>query len=145
MQGLFDNVAARIRANCTAILQTEVAPDAVAAVEMMTLAADVTALVCDISDSAVPVRSASLMVSQEETTLFGVLLALVFPGGFPEYEAARDQVKATIRGWRPPGASKPCEYAGGRTLQYELGADGGRWLRLLQFRVTEQAFYEHQQ
>jgi len=83
-------------------------------------------------------------VSQQETWRIGVTLVLTFPGGFPQFEPARDQIKGTLRGWTPAGASKPVQYAGSRLLQYSAGQDGGRWMHLFEFTVTTQESYEEQ-
>jgi hypothetical protein len=85
---------------------------------------------------ATPVKEAGLQVSQLETWLFGVTLALVYPGGFEQFEPARDQVKAALRGWYLEGLSRPIQYAGGQTLSYSINKQGGRWLHLLRFSTT---------
>jgi len=146
MLGLYTDVAARLAdpARCPAILQVEVGMNADAAAEMIALGADVSALVHPLSDTATPVREAGFRVTQPGVEIFGVTLALVAPGGFEQFEPARDQVKAALRGWLPAGGSMPVEYAGGQTLQYSLGKDGGRWLHLLRFRATTQDTYEAQ-
>jgi hypothetical protein len=144
MQGLFDDVVARILANCPAVPQAVTAMDPKEAVEALALSHEVSAIVSPISDVADPVREASLMVSQREVWTFGVTLALVYPGGFAQFEPARDQVKGTLRGWAPAGASQPVQYRGGQLLSYTAGQEGGRWLHLLRFVVPTQATYEHQ-
>lgn len=142
MLGFYDLVKERLVARCPALLQVETAASAEAAVEMLTLAADVTALVSPLSDEAATVRGSGLKISQVETETFGVTLAMVFPAGFTEFEAARDQVKNALRGWLAEGLDRAVEYAGGRTLQYSLGQAGGRWLHLLRFRFTTTETYE---
>lgn len=145
MIGFFDLVAERLRAHCPSLLQVETGMSADELVEMLGLGADVTALVTPLSDRASPVRSAGMMVSQEEVWRFGVTLVLVFPGGFAQFDPAYAEVKATLRGWAPPEASMPVEYAGSRVLQYSAAKEGGRWMHLLEFTVPTQATYEHQQ
>lgn len=144
MQGLMDAVAARIAVNCPAVLQVQTGQDAGEVVEMLAIGPDVTALVHPVADSADPVAEASQMVTQRVVHRFGVMLCLTFPGGFAEFETARDQVKATVRGWTPAGGAMPCQYAGGRTVEYSAGADGGRWLHQLEFSVPTQEDYVHQ-
>lgn len=144
MIGLYTAIADRLRVNCPALLQVETGMDALAALDMLALGKDVTALITPISDDADPIKESGFLVSQRETWLFGVTMALVFPGGFSEFEPARDQVKATLRGWLPEGAATPIQYAGGRTLQYSASQDGGRWLHLLRFRLTVQERIEAQ-
>ena len=144
MLGLYDAIVAKLRADAPSLLQIEAGQQSVEVVEMLALGPEVTALVHPISDRADPVRSAALIVSQRVTERFGVTMCLVFPGGFPQFETAREEIKTALRGWGPEGASMPVEYAGGRTLQYELGQDGGRWLHLLEFTVPAQETYEHQ-
>ncbi len=146
MIGLYDAAAARLAdpARCPAILQALTGIDPDQAIEMLALSADVTALVSPMSDEAVPVREAAFKVSQMEVWTFGVTMALVFPGGFSQFEPARDQIKAALRGWVPAGAASPVEYAGGRTVEYRIDKDGGRWLHLLRFRVAVQETYEAQ-
>jgi hypothetical protein len=142
MIGFFDAAAARLAdpARCPAVLQTAVAMDAEATIETLALAADVTAIVSPLSDEAYPVNQAALTVTQVEDWTFGVTMALVFPGGFSQWEPARDQIKAALRGWTPEGAAGPVQYAGGTLLEY-AAKDGGRWLHLLRFRVRVHETY----
>jgi hypothetical protein len=144
MLGLYDAIAAKLAADAPSLLQVVTGQQSVEAVEMLALGPDVTALVHPISDRADPLKTAAMIVSQRVTERFGVTMCLVFPGGFPQFETAREEIKTALRGWAPAGASLPVEYAGGRTLQYELGQDGGRWLHLLEFSVPAQETYEHQ-
>lgn len=146
MIGFFDAARDRLRSLAPALLQVETATDATAALETMALSQLVTALVHPLSDQAAPVGEAALLVSQLEVWTFGVTLALVYPGGFPEFELARDQVKAALRGWNwESQLATPVEYAGGQVLQYQLGVDGGRWLHLLRFRCSILESYEQLQ
>ena len=146
MDGLYDAVAARLAdpARCPSILQVATGMDARAALETLALGADVTALVSPLSDEARPINEAGFLVTEVDDEVFGVTMALVFPGGFPQFEAARREIKAALRCWTPPGASTPVTYAGGSTLQYSVNQDGGRWLHLLRFRVQSQETYEAQ-
>lgn len=136
MIGFFDAAAARLAdpIRCPAILQAVTSMDAEATVESLALGMDVTAIVSPLSDDAAPVATTGLRVTQAETWIFGVTMALVFPGGFTQFEPARTQIKAALRGWRPEGASTPVQYAGGTLLEYRA-EQGGRWLHLLRFRV----------
>lgn len=147
MNGLFDAVVTRLSdtSRCPALLQVTSGMDAQAAAETLALAADVTALVTPLSDEAAPVNHAAMMVTQVEEHTFGVTMAMVFPGGFPQFETARDQIKAALRGWTPAGAQSAVQYAGGTTLQYSVNQDGGRWLHLLRFRVRVHETYGAQQ
>ena len=144
MIGLYDAVKAKLDADCPSLVQVVTGQQSIEVVEMLALGAEVTALVHPISDVADRIRSATMIVSQGVVERFGVTMCLVFPGGFPQWEQAREEIKAALRGWAPAGASMPCEYAGGRTLAYELGEDGGRWLHLLEFTVPTQETYGHQ-
>lgn len=145
MSGLYDQAAARLAPDrCPAVLQAAVGADGEAAAEMFALAPDVSALVHSISDRADPVSTAAFKVSQRVTVLFGVTMALVYPGGYPQFEAAEAQIKAALRGWTPEGFDAPVQYAGGRTLQYRIGEDGGRWLHLLTFSTSFRETYEAQ-
>lgn len=144
MQGLYQAIADRITANCPAVLQAETGMSAAELVEQLAIGPDVTALVTPLGDRADPVGSAGMMVSQRETWRIGVTLVLTFPGGFSQFEPARDQIKATLRGWSPEGSSMPVQYAGSRLLQYSAGQDGGRWMHLFEFSVPTQETYGHQ-
>jgi len=144
MEGFYTAVAERLRLRCPALIQVETGTDARQAAEMLALGPDVTALVTPLADRADPVAEASFMVSQTERWRFAVTLALTFPGGFEQFEPARDQLKAALRGWSPPEAATPIQYAGSSLLQYSAGQDGGRWLHLFEFSLTFQATYGHQ-
>lgn len=142
MIGFFDAAAARLAdpIRCPAILQTAVAMDAEATIETLALSADVTAIVSPLSDQAYPVNHAAMMVTQVQDWTFGITMALVFPGGFSQWEPAREQILDVLCGWMPEGAASPVEYAGGTLLEY-AAKDGGRWLHLLRFRVRVQKTY----
>lgn len=142
MIGFFDAVAARLADpdRCPAILQAVTSMDAEATVESLALGMDVTAIVSPLSDEAAPVATTGLRVTQAETWIFGVTMALVFPGGFPQFEPARAQAIDALIGWRPDGAAWPVQYAGGTLLEYRA-EDGGRWLHLLRFRVGVERTY----
>ena len=142
MIGLFDAITARLadQARCPAVLQVAVSMDAEATVETLALGADATAIVAPLSDEAYPVNHAAMMVTQVEDWTFGVTMALVFPGGFAQFEPARDQIKRALRGWTPEGAQSAVQYAGGTLLEY-AAKDGGRWLHLLRFRVRVHETY----
>jgi hypothetical protein len=144
MNDLYADVAARIVANCPAVLQVTTGARPEELVEMLAIGPDVAALVHPISTVADPVREAGMMVAQREVWRFGVSLALTFPGGFAQFEPARDQVKATLRGWMAPGASMPVEFAAQRTLEFDAGEHGGRWLEMLEFTVPTVVSYEVQ-
>ncbi len=132
MIGLYQDIATRLTDRCPAILQAVAGVSAREVVEALTIGPDVTAIVAPMGDRADPVYSGSLKVT------------LTFPGGFSEYEPARDQMKACLRGWSPEGSSMPLQYAGSQLLQYSASEDGGRWMTLFEFTVTTQATYEHQ-
>lgn len=144
MQGLYAAAAAKIAADCPTVVQVETALDAEKAVEVLALSEDVTVLVHPLSDVADPIREAGMIVSQREAHTFGVTMALVYPGGIPQFEPARSEIKSALRGWAPEGASMPVAYAGGQLLDYSLGGDGGRLLWLLRFVVPTQETYGHQ-
>lgn len=142
---VYELVAGRLRDRCPALGQVETGMNATAAFEMMAMsAATVTALVSPLAETAIPIAEAGLRVSQTEVWRFGVTLGMAFPAGFAEFIPARGQVRSALRGWGPVWAAKPAEYAGGRLLQYSLSQAGGRWLWLLEFRLTLQDSYEHQ-
>lgn len=143
IEGLYEQAAARIRDLCPSVIQVETGMAAEAAADMLALGPDVTALVTPLSDTADPVRDASFFVSQRVRELFGVTLALTYPGGFAQFEPARREILRTLCGWAPDEAAMPVAYAGGRILQYSAGQAGGRWLHLLQFAVPSQLTYEH--
>ena len=94
-------------------------------------------------DDATPVATTGLRVRQLENWVFGVTMAMVFPGGFTQFETARTEIKRALRGWTPEGAAGPVQYAGGTLLEYSA-KEGGRWLHLLRFRVPVQETYEAQ-
>lgn len=142
MIGFYDLARDRLTARCPSLVQVATGIDAQVAAEMLALGAAVTALVTPLSDEATPIREAGLRVSQNETHVFGVTLAMVFPAGFAEFEVARKEIKDALRGWLAPGLGKAVEYAGGKTLTYDLRADGGRWLHLLRFRFSLPTTYE---
>lgn len=144
MEGLYDAAAARISANCPSVIQTATGLKPAEVVELLALGADVTALVCPLSDSADPVREAGLAVSQRELHVFGVTMALVAPGGLPQFETARTEIKSCLCGWSPAGASMPVTYAGGALLDYDVSENGGRLLWLLRFAVPTLQDYEVQ-
>jgi len=141
MIGLYDLVADRLRANCPSLLQVEVGAEGVKAIEMLALGGDVTALVAPISDEARPVSTGTFHIVQTENETFAVVMALVFPGGFPQFETARQEIKTALRGWMPDELALPIEYVGGATLLYDLKREGGRWLHRLRFRAVSQATY----
>lgn len=144
MQGLYEAVRARLAdGRCPAIIQAATVLKSDVA-DTVALGAAVTALVAPLSDTADPVDGASFIFSQRESWRFGVTLALTYPAGFPEFEPARDQIKAALRGWMAPGTVRPIEYAGGRLLQYDAHQQGGLWLHLLEFKTTVQETYEVQ-
>ena len=144
MIGLYDLVAARLGdpARCPNLIQVTTTPRASAAVEMLALNADVTALVGPLSDEANPVQGGSMRVGQVENELFGVTMAMLAPAGVEQFELAREQIKTALRGWMPEGAATPIAYVAGATLSYDLKKDGGRWLHLLRFRVSTVVTYE---
>jgi len=144
MIGLYDAVAARITANCSNVSQAVSGMSPSELVETMAIGPDVSVMVTPISDRADPIREALSKVSQQETWRFAVTLVLTFPGGFAQFEPARDQIKATLRGWSPAGSSTPVQYVGSRLLEYSAGADGGRWMHLFEFSVTTQETYQWQ-
>lgn len=141
MIGLYDLVVDRLRDDCPSLLQVETGAEGVKAIEMLALGGDVTALVSPMSDEARPVPAGTFHMVQSETETFAVVMALVFPGGFPQFETARDQIKTALRGWMPEGLALPIEYVGGATLQYDLKREGGRWLHRLRFRAVSQVTY----
>lgn len=145
MIGMFDAAAARLAdpVRCPAVLQATTAMDVEAALEMLALSADVTAIVSPLSDDAVPVTTTGLKVTQKEVWTFGVTMALVFPGGFAQFEPALVEIKDALTGWTPQGAAGPVQYAGGTLLEYSA-KEGGRWLHLLRFRVSVHRTYEAQ-
>lgn len=143
MEGFFEGAKARLERFAPSLLQVEtgMSPDAV---DVFALSHLVSALVHPLSDQADPINEASLMVTQREIWTFGVTMALVFPGGFPEFVKARAEIKASLRGWAGPDGmlATPVEYAGGQTTQYSINADGGRWLHVLRFRASLLETYE---
>lgn len=143
MIGFLDQVVARLMANCPRVLQAIPAPDAEAIAQMELSAHAVTAVVTPLSDTAIPPGEAGFRVSQTTVERFAVVLALAFPGGFPEFEPARDEIKAALRGWLLPEAATPVLYTGGRLIDFDP-KDGGRWLHSLEFSLTHQDTYEHQ-
>lgn len=144
MLGLYDAAVARIQERCPSVLQAQTGLKAAETAELLALDAEVTAIVAPLSDAADPIDEAGFMVSQRVVHLFGVTLALVFPGGIPQFETARAEINAALRGWSPEGASMPVAYAGGNLLDYSLGVDGGRLLWLLRYRVETQDTVEDQ-
>lgn len=144
---LYDDIAARLNPDrCPAVLQAVSGIDGEKAMELIALAAvAVSAVVVHLSEAASPVRESGFQVSQADTVTFGVLLGLVFPGGYPEFEAACAQIKAALAGWTPDGMARPVYYAGGATLRYDLSKDGGRWLYLLRFTTRRQNLIGAQQ
>jgi hypothetical protein len=144
MEGLYEATAQRLRDRCPALLQVATGMDANELVETLAIGPDVTVLITPLGDRADPVGEAGLIVSQREVWRLGATLVLTFPGGFSQFEPARDQMKAALRGWSPVGSSMPMQYAGSRLLQYSASQDGGRWMTLFEFNVPTQATYEHQ-
>lgn len=144
MLTLFDEAKAHLVANCPTLLRVETGMS-VDAVEVFAVSpADVTALICPLHEIASPVRDAAMMVSQQITWRFGVVLTLGFPGGFPEFMTARLAIVDALRGWSPTGADMPVTYAGGKTLIYDVSDAGGSWRYLLEFSVPERTSYGHQ-
>jgi hypothetical protein len=136
MIGFFEDAALRLQALAPALLRVEHAQSD-KAMDAFALSHDVTALVHPLSDQALPVNNAGLVVSQSEVWTFGVTMALVFPGGFEQWATARAQIKTALRGWSwEDRLATPVEYAGGQTTEYTLGEDGGRWLSVLRFRTS---------
>ncbi len=144
MEGFFDAAAERLRQRCPVLLQVQTGMSR-DLVETMTLSQEVSALVHPLSEAADPVNHASLLVSQREAWVFGVMLALTYPGGFAEWEPAKAQVKAALRGWTwEERLAQPVAYVGGATLQYSIAQDGGRWLFLMRFSLATRETYPHQ-
>ncbi|CAN5610000.1 hypothetical protein BH10PSE5_BH10PSE5_01240 [soil metagenome] len=146
MLGLYENSALRLRdpARCPAILQVATGMDANQVVETLAIGPDVSVLITPLGERAHPVRDAGLIVTQVTTWRMGCTLVLTFPGGFEQYEPARDQMKAALRGWQPPGAVSTFEFTGSRLLQYSASQDGGRWMTLFEFAVDTQETYGKQ-
>lgn len=144
MLGLYDSVKGRILDLCPAVLQAVTGSKPEEMVETIALGADVSVIVHPMSTTADPVREAGMVVSQRELIRFGVTMVLVFPGGFAQFEAAAEEIKVALRGWKLPGASMPVQFAVQRTLQFSAGQDGGRQLELLEFTVPTQVSYEVQ-
>lgn len=141
MIGLYDAIAGRLQVagRCPDVVQVVTGMSA-EAVDGLTLADTATAVVMPLADQAAPVREAGLQVTQYEAIRFGVLLALTYPAGFAQFEPARDQIKAALRGWTPGGCDAPVQYSGGRLLAYDA-SDGGKWLHLLEFVCGSLATY----
>lgn len=143
MSGLFDILAARL-AECPSV--GEARPATVAAeAEDMSLGPVATVLVVPAAERWNPVREAGMLVSTGGRFGFSCVVALTFPGGFPEWEAVRTEIRAVLLGWTPPWAEAcgPIEASGGRLLAYSAEA-GGRWIHAFDFNLPVQATYEHQ-
>lgn len=136
-----DRLADKVR--CPSLLQVTAGASREAA-EAMTLNKAVSVLVCPLSETAAPVREAAFKVSQRVEETIGVVLALVYPGGFEQFGQATDEIKAALRGWLPSDDAGQVEYAGGNVLEYRPAKDGGRWLHLLRFRAARHESYEAQ-
>jgi hypothetical protein len=141
MKEFFKLTAERLEQRAKSLAQVTTAIDAGAVLEQMATGADVSAIVHPLSDTAAPVAEGSLKVRQLETWLFGVTLVLTFPGGFEQFETARDEAKEALAGWLPDGMSKAVEYVGGATLSYSASL-GGRWIWLQRYRCTFKNSYE---
>lgn len=142
MIGMYELIRARLAG--LAVLQTVetgMSPDAV---EVFALGVAAAALICPLVETAGPIPEGSMIASQKVTERFGVVLCLTFPAGFPEMELAKEAIKASLRGWEPPGKSEPIAYVGGRTLVYDVSDAGGEWRYLLEFSVPQQDRIEHQ-
>jgi hypothetical protein len=141
MIGFLDATAARLAPRAPSLLQvaSSMGRDAV---ESMTLSHEVSALVYPLSDTAEKIKQSGLMISQGEEFLFGVLLALTFPGGVPQFETARAETKAALRGWLWDGElATPVAYAGGALVHYSA-VQGGKLLWLLRFTCSFRDTYE---
>jgi hypothetical protein len=143
MIGFYDLVKTRLedRDRCPALLQVATAMDAAAAADMLAVGYDVTALVSPLSDRAMPINASTLRFTATEAHVFGVTMAMVYPAGFEQFEPAREQIKAALRGWQPAGLATAIKYDGGQLLQYRPVQDGGLWLHLLRFSFTTQDTY----
>lgn len=143
MEGFFEGAKDRLVRLAPSLLQVEtgMSPDAA---DVFALNHTVSALVHPLSDMVDPIAEACMMVTQREVWTFGVTMALVFPGGFPEWVKARAEIKAALRGWTGPDGllATPVEYAGGQTTQYSINQEGGRWLHVLRFRASLLETYE---
>ena len=143
MSGLFAILAQRV-GQCPSVGQAIPATIAAEA-ETMTLGPIATVLVVPAAERWNPVREAGMMVSTGGRFSFSCVVALTFPGGLPEWEAVRTEIRAALLGWTPPWseAAGPIEASGGRLLAYSAAADG-RWLHAFDFNLPVQATYEHQ-
>lgn len=140
-----DLITARLadRTRCPTLLQVKSGGDQKAA-EAMALNKDVSVLVCPLSETADPVAAAAFLSSQRIVQTVGVIMALTYPGGFPQFEAAKAEIKAALRGWLISDQAGQVQYAGDQLLDYSPTKDGGRWLHMLRFRVPIHETYEAQ-
>ncbi len=143
MSGLFDVIAERL-VLCPSIGAAEAATTAAQANDMP-LGPTATVLVVPAAERWNPIREAGLIVSAQGRFAFSCVLALTFPGGFAEWEAARADIRSALLGWVPawPEAVGPIEASGARLLAYSA-AEGGRWIHAFDFSFPVQSTYEHQ-
>ncbi|MCW5723444.1 MAG: hypothetical protein KIS81_00635 [Maricaulaceae bacterium] len=149
MSGLYEAVAARITAECPAAAQARAAT-AAAEADAEVLGPAPSVLVVPAAERYQPVREAGLHVSQRGSIGFSCVVALTFPGGYPQWTAIRGELIATLAGWTPPDSgfetelpAAPVEYAGARLLSYAAEL-GGRWLHAFDFTLPVQRSYPHQ-
>lgn len=143
MSGLFDILAERV-GQCASV-GLAVPATVAAEAETMSLGPVATVLIVPAAERWNPVREAGMKVSASGRFSFSCVVALTFPGGFPEWEAVRTEIRSTLLGWTPPWAEAvgPIEASGGRLLAYSAEADG-RWIHAFDFNLPVQASYEHQ-
>lgn len=144
MAGLFEILAERVRTLCPSVGVAQAATVSAEA-EDMPLGPVPTVLVVPAAERWNPVREAGMRVSTNGRFAFSCVLALTNPGGFPEWEACRAEVRAALLGWTPdwPEAAGAIEASGARLLAYSADA-GGRWIHAFDFSFQTQATYEHQ-
>lgn len=143
MSGLFDMLAARV-SECPSVGEVRAATVAAEA-EDMALGPVATVLIVPAAERWTPVREAGMRVGASGQFGFSCVVALTFPGGFAEWEAVRQEIRAALLGWEPqwPEAAGPVQASGGRLLAYSAEA-GGRWIHAFDFNLPVQATYEHQ-
>lgn len=141
MSDLFQAIADHLAGALTAASEVRAATSALEA-DSLVLGPTPTVLVVPSAERWTPPREAGLRVTVTGRLGFSCVVALTFPGGFPEWSAVREQLRAALLGWTPEHAevAGPVEAAGARLLEF-TPAEGGRWLHAFDFILPAQATY----
>lgn len=141
MSDLYQTIAGHLGARVQAAASVSAATSALEA-DSMALGPVPVVLVVPAAERWASPPEAGLLVTVGGRLAFSCVVALTFPGGFAEWSAVRQQLRAALLGWTPDHAevAGPVEASGARLLEF-TPAEGGRWLHAFDFNLPAQATY----